>query len=421
MKLNFKINLTESQKEAYQAAHDKDLKYLTLVWSRQSGKSTLMKVLCIEWLFQKNKQIAYVCRNYILAKRIYKDILQYVPRNYIKSSNGTDLTITSTLGSTLTFFSAESGASLRGLTFHYLVCDEFAFFKQEQTDGTHLWNDILFPTVKVNGILTIFVSTPLGKNNIFYDMYLKGIDNKYEKYHSILKTIYSDGLVTDEEIEEIKAQIPELSFKQEFCCEFLDSSLTYFIGFEKCFKPLNFDYNQPLYLGFDLSANGKDETIGTIVNQQGEVKQISISGTLDNKYQLIADIINTTKNIQGVYIENNGIGAPMINEVLKLIKRKSLVHEWNTSNTSKNEILSNLAVKIANKTLIFNELDTELYSQFGTFITKYSKTGRLQLEAQTGHKDDRVMSLAIALKAREDFKYNTNISFAKANRAFKIQ
>ena len=36
MKLNFKINLTDSQKEAYQAAHSKEIKYLTLVWSRQS-------------------------------------------------------------------------------------------------------------------------------------------------------------------------------------------------------------------------------------------------------------------------------------------------------------------------------------------------------------------------------------------------
>lgn len=36
MKLNFNINLTESQKEAYKAAHTKEIKYLTLVWSRQS-------------------------------------------------------------------------------------------------------------------------------------------------------------------------------------------------------------------------------------------------------------------------------------------------------------------------------------------------------------------------------------------------
>lgn len=36
MNINFKINLTKSQKEAYMAAHDAEAKYLTLVWSRQS-------------------------------------------------------------------------------------------------------------------------------------------------------------------------------------------------------------------------------------------------------------------------------------------------------------------------------------------------------------------------------------------------
>lgn len=113
IKLNFKIKLTDSQQEAYKAAHDKEIKFLTLVWSRQSGKSTLMKVLCIEWLFSKNKKIAYICKNYILAKKIYKDLLQFIPNEYIKSANGSDLIIESLFGSTITFFSAESGASLR--------------------------------------------------------------------------------------------------------------------------------------------------------------------------------------------------------------------------------------------------------------------------------------------------------------------
>lgn len=72
-----------------------------------------MKVLCIEWLFKNNMKIAYICRNYILAKKIYKDLIQYIPQQFIKKANGTDLTIESLFGSTITFFSAESGASLR--------------------------------------------------------------------------------------------------------------------------------------------------------------------------------------------------------------------------------------------------------------------------------------------------------------------
>ena len=42
-------------------------------------------------------------------------------------------------------------------------------------------------------------------------MYLRGIDNTYPTYHSILKDIYADGLISDEGVEEIKKNIPEMS------------------------------------------------------------------------------------------------------------------------------------------------------------------------------------------------------------------
>lgn len=400
MKVSFSFALTKSQKEAYKAAHDVNIKYLTLVWSRQSGKSTLMKILCIEYLFMKKRQIAYVCRNYILAKRIYKDLIQYIPKEYIKSTNGSDLTIESIFGSTLTLYSAESGASLRGLTFHYLICDEFAFFKQEQTDGTHLWNDILFPTVKVNGIKTIFVSTPLGKKNTFYEMYKKGKDSRYPKYKSILKTIYDDGLIDEEGINDIKKQIPKLSFEQEFECKFLDSSVTFFSGFERCFKKFsNHQYNK-CWIGVDLSGDGKDDTILTKINENSEVEQFKICGTLDEKYAQIADIINKTSELQLCLVETNGLGAPMYNEIKKLVKNKQRISPWTTTNSSKEEILSDLAVKIANREIWFDMKDKELFSQFGTFITKVTKTKKLQFEARSGFHDDRIMSLAIALKAK---------------------
>ena len=418
-KLHFKINLTKSQKEAYDAIHTKGWKYYTFVWSRQSGKSTLMKVLCIEWLFTHYRRIAYICRNYILAKKIYKDLVQYIPSQFIKNANGTDLTIETTFNSTITFFSAESGASLRGLTFTHLIADEFAFFKMEQTDGTHLWNDILFPTIKVVGRKVIFVSTPLGKNNMFYDMYLRGLSDDYPKYHSILKDIYSDGLVTNDDIEEIKKNIPELSFKQEFLCQFLDSSQTFFSGFEQCFSQYNYNHHSKQYIGIDLSGDGKDETILTKVNQENQTIQYKIKGTLDEKYIQIANIINDTKNLQYSYCEINGLGSPMLNEIKKRVKEKHKLQDWTTSNKTKEEICSELAVIIANKDIHFHTDDKELYAQFGTFISKYTKTSKLQLEAQQGHKDDRIMSLAIALKAKQLNKTYNKSNFETINISLK--
>lgn len=35
LNLNFKINLTKKQQEAYEALHDKDIQYLIARWSRQ--------------------------------------------------------------------------------------------------------------------------------------------------------------------------------------------------------------------------------------------------------------------------------------------------------------------------------------------------------------------------------------------------
>ena len=127
-----------------------------------------------------------------------------------------------------------------------------------------------------------------------------------------------------------------------------------------------------------------------------------MNGTLDQKYKQIAEIINKSNNLQGVYMESNNIGTPVINEVNKLLKNKTILHPFLTTNNSKEEIIFDIDNKL-------------LYSELSTFICKYSKTNKLQFEAQSGHHDDTVMATAIALKCKEDFKYTNNIIFAKRN------
>lgn len=404
--VQFDIKLSKAQQEVYDMVHRKDLKYITVVFSRQSGKTVLMLCLVIEWLINKNANIAYVCRNYILAKKLYRQLVKILPKDFIKNANGSDFFIESVYGGQLTFFSAESGASLRGQTFTHMICDEFAFFKMEQTDGTHLWNDILSPTVKAQGEKVVFVSTPLGKQNMLYEMYLRGLSPEYPKYGSILKTIYDDGFITPDGIEDIKKSIPEMSFRSEYLCEFLDGALTFFTGFENCFE--NFRYTASTeWVGIDVSANGEDATVVARINDKNEVKVEKIDGTLDKKYEKIANIINRI-NPNAVYFEVNGIGAPMYNEVQKLLRNKNRMHGWTTTNESKEEIITDLAVEIANKNIHFDSTDTELYGEFGTFIAKISKTKKLTFGAQNGRHDDMVMAVAMALKCKKDYRRNRN-------------
>ena len=412
MRVQFKIKLTKSQQEIYDIAHDPKYKFITLVLSRQQGKTTSMMILVMEWLLESNRKIGYVCRNNVFVQTMYDELIRVLPENLIKRKNGSSYIIESIFGSKLQIFSAESGASLRGQSFHYLICDEFPFFKMEQTDGTHLWNDILSPTVKVKGKKCIFVGTPLGKDNIFYTMYKRGQDPEFDNYASVLKTIYDDGLIAKDEIERTRRDIPEMSFRQEYLCEFLDlNGLAFFQGYNEQFDSYPYKYEKT-WIGIDLSGDGSDETIVTKINEQDQVEQIVVRGTLDMKYQQIAEIINNSSNLQIGYIEVNGLGAPMYNEIKKLVRDKSKLKEWVTSNGSKEQIITNLALRIAQKLITFNDLDTDLRDQFGTFICRYTKSRKMQFEALSGHHDDRIMSLAIALQAKLDYDYKFTRTFA---------
>jgi hypothetical protein len=415
MEVTFKIKLTKSQQEIYNIAHDPKYKFITLVLSRQQGKTTSMMILVMEWLLEKDKKIGYVCRNNVFVRTMYDELVKVIPDNLIKRKNGSSFIIESIFGSKLQIFSAESGASLRGQSFHYLICDEFPFFKMEQTDGTHLWKDILSPTLKARGKKCIFVSTPLGKNNIFYEMYQRGLSDEFPNYASILKTIYDDGFINQDEIDEIRKSIPEMSFRQEYLCEWLDDGLSFFQGYSDCFDIEQYSGNKS-WIGCDLSGDGSDATICAKVSDNGSVEIFEAKGTLDMKYRQIADYIDKNNPV-AVYAENNGIGLPIIGEIKKLPRNRNRIYEWTTTNSTKEEIVSDMAVMIANKELHFRKSDTTLYNELGNFVVTVSKTRKLTFAARGSSHDDQVMATAIALKCRTDFKYsgNNNMNFVRTN------
>ena len=200
----------------------------------------------------------------------------------------------------------------------------------EQPDGTHLWNDILSPTLKARGKKCIFVSTPLGKNNILYEMYQRGLSDEFPQYASIKKTIYDDGFVTNEQIEDIRKSIPELSFRSEYLCEWLDDGLSFFQGYSECFDIDKWTPSK-CWIGIDCSGDGSDATVCAKINENGEIEVFEAVGTLDMKYRQIADYVNKANPV-AVYGEINGLGAPMLNEIRRFVNHKNKLYDWTTSN-----------------------------------------------------------------------------------------
>lgn len=398
------LQLTKPQQELFDAANNPKYKYICANYSRQQGKTTAIKLLIVKWLTEKDNNICYVGKTLKLPKKIFKDIIQLFGNSgLIKSANASDLIIETITNSTLLLASSEQADSLRGQTFTHICLDEAAHHN-EGDENNSLYGHIIKPTFKVRGKKLIAISTPKGKRGYFYDLCLKGIEGR-KGYLYLKATIYDDSLTTKKELDEILTDTPELALRQEYLCEFIDDAITYFKGFDKQFVDYQIDNkkdNLRHWIGVDFSSVGSDETIVTVINEQNKILQYNIVGNLDSRYKLIADIINSTKNLQGVCMEENSIGSVMINEIKKLVKNKKLLHSFLTTNQSKTDIITELALAIDKNEIWFNKLDTDLYSQFSTFIYKITKTKKISFGAKAGHKDDKIMSLAIALKCKNE-------------------
>lgn len=403
--LHFNINLTKKQKEVYELYHNKDIKEIVMNFSRQSGKTTMAEILLIETMVKKKCNCAYISPSFAQGKKVFREITALLNQTkLITKKNSTDLTIELINGSYLQFFTAQSPTAIRGNTISgLLVIDEAAYLPETTPDGQLLWSMVIQPITKAKKPKILFISTPAGKQGLFYEKYLEGLNSDTVK--TVECNIYTDSTISKEEIEELKATTPPLAFRQEFLCEFLDSALTVFEGFEGQFidyQRVKFDSN--VWIGVDLSTSGEDETIVTICNKEGYSKQKKVTGNLDAKYKKIADIINNEKKLVMCYIEANGIGEPMINEIRKLVKQKSKVLYFTTTNENKSEMVGSLQLDISQNKAFFDKEEKELYKQMGVFTYKVNKqTRRITYAAKEPYHDDRIMSLLIARRAMEDY------------------
>lgn len=415
MRINFDINLTKKQQEAYNIIHQNDCRFLVARWSRQCGKTIFAEIMLIEYLCKPNTFNAYISPTFSQGKKVFAELTQLLEgTGIVKKSNAADLKIESIYGSTLKFFSMESPTSIRGNTVSgILVMDEAAFFPIQLSDGQDPYYNVIFPIIKARKPKVLVISTPNGRQGMYHDLYLKALNGE-KGYYQLTATIYDDDLITKEEIEELKKGYPPLAFKQEFEVEFLDNALTVFPNFENCFDG-RFE-KKKCWIGIDPSSVGEDNTIVSIINTDDTVRQYKIEGTLDQKYDKIARIINEYNPV-ATYIENNSIGEVMANEIKKKLLRKSNFYSFTTTNDSKKQYISMLAVDIANNAIHFEEDNKLLYSELSTFAFKLTKGGNITYAARDGFHDDTVTSLGVCLQCREDFRNNgfNNLNFVRTN------
>ena len=390
------------QKRIIELANNRDLRKIVINIFRQYGKSFVCRYLTLVWMQQPNTVVGYITQTSRLAKDIYKKFLAMYPDELIKSKDGKDFIIELVNGSKLIFFSVEQTHAIRGFSLHYLIWDEVSHCREYTPDGEHIYYNIVAPLLDANGKKEIYISTPNGAQGFFYDEAQKGI-NGQKGYAYVVINVNNDETKSPEWIEEKKASYPDLAWRQEYLCEFLEGGLSFFTGFGKCFFETDFDWTGRLYAGVDFSSVGSDETVLSFENEKGQCIQYVISGDLDTKYRLMANkLAQVGKGLELCLFEKNSIGEVMGNEVLKLLpdylkKRVDFIY---TSNSSKQDYIEKLALDIEQGNISFMEDNNDLYEQFKVFTYVVSKTGKKIFNAIEGYHDDRVISCALANLAK---------------------
>ena len=130
--------------------------------------------------------------------------------------------------------SADNPQRLRGEGLDFIVIDEAAFVKPE------VWQEVLRPTLTERKGSALFISTPLGIGNWFYDLWETA--GEMESWERFRFTTLDNPAIDPEELEAAKKEVGSIVYAQEYMAEFVEAG-------QGIFKPEWVSY-------FDVNANG---------------------------------------------------------------------------------------------------------------------------------------------------------------------
>ena len=360
-----------------------------------------MKCIVTKWLLSGgnggNEYIGYITPTSKLGRNFFVELIKYIPPEFIKHKDKTDMKITSINGNQLQFFSAESENAVRGFQFSRLIIDEASY----QTD--EFFYDILLGTIAVRCLTVLMVSTPKGSNGFFYKHYIDGTINSEQNPHiKVVETSINENIyISDDNKEIIKNSVPKRVWEQEYLGMFLENGNGIF-DYKDCLVDPNSFGNEvsqkDCIAGLDLGK--RDRTVLTVFNKQkhmvGQWEWSNIPYTTQLEYILVKLKLYGVKTI---VIESNSIGDTFIDMFKLKVSGAIKVLDFYTSNSSKNELIENLMLEFETKQIkIFKS--EKLEHQLDSFGVEYNhKTRTLTYVNQrdsTGHSD-YLMSLALCV------------------------
>ena len=280
------------------------------VWHRRAGKDLLaLNRILYSAMFEAVGTYWHIFPSYAQgAKSVWQETnsegrkyIDYIPQELIAKKNEKELKITLKNGSIYQIVGSDNPDSLRGAGIKGAVFSEYA----EQ--DPRAWGTIQ-PMLLENNGWAMFNFTPKGQNHA-YELY-KMAQKMPEVWHSEIKTAEQTGVFTQEQLEQVKAEILSEGktldfFNQEFLCSFNNPIEGAYYSkiiddIEKQGKIGNYPYDPalPVYTFWDLGV--------------GDATTIWFAQFINKEIRIID------------YIEDNNRG---MNTYIKEVKDKPYIYE----------------------------------------------------------------------------------------------
>jgi len=431
------IKLHKCQKRVLRTLRDN--RYVSLLASRQVGKTTMMTIYAL-WIvcFQKDQRILVVANKEQTAINIFKRIrmaYEMLP-NWIKPgveeygktsmllANGSSIGISTT--------SSDAG---RGDSCNVLILDELAFIPSNLIED--FWKSV-FPIISSSKKSKIFIaSTPNGTENLFYDLYTnaeKGANN-----WAACRIDWWEVPGRDEKWKEdtMKALGSREAFAQEFENQFLETGEAAID--EKLFEKLKSDCTEPewifddgnyllweephpnnLYaIGVDISE-GINEAATVVqvldITDLAEIRQVAVYHNKKISPYMFSEKLHELCQHWGsppALIERNNCGAQVVDQFVNNYGYPNVVAYATkagelTTNKARPGVLAHTNTKyrgVMNMRYWVNELKSVKFRDINTL--REMRTFVRRSNGTWGHKDginiwdDRVMSLIWGLMILE--------------------
>ena len=170
--------------------------------------------------------------------------------------NESELSIQLVNGSTISLKGSEDPNRLRGVSLDYAVIDEAAEVHLEE-----LWGEILRPALSDKQGDAMFIGTPKGKGNPFYDLYVQA--KTTPGWAAWQYTTMDGGFVKPEEIEAARQDMSERQFRQEFLATFetYENRVAWAFDRDSNIRSLPNPDTKTIYVGLDFNRNPIHATI----------------------------------------------------------------------------------------------------------------------------------------------------------------